>query len=175
MKKHIGSTVALILGILIFSASANKPNIGLIAGPSMILGALSYRSAKNRKLGTVKSTAIRLSLEIAAICIVVAAVMFQSNLKYRIATEPVENFIIPLWVVIAYLVISFKTSKKITAGLAIFIITFITFMVLKADEPVIKTEKDMQYVIDSLDAKKGFDPKAPQNDFQQTMSNYMKE
>ena len=105
MKKHIGSTITLILGILFFLSALTKPNSGLIAGPIMILGALSYRSAKKRNLGTVTSTALRLSLEIAALCIVVAAVMFQSNLKYRIATDPVPNFIIPLWVVIAYTII----------------------------------------------------------------------
>ena len=175
MKKHIGSTIAIILGILFFLSALTKPNSGLIAGPIMILGAFSYRSAKNRKLGTVKSTAVRQFSEIAAICIIVVAVMFQSNLKYRITTDPFPNLLIPLWVVIAYMMISFKTSKKITAGLAIFIISFSTIMVLKADEPVIKTEKDMQYMIDSIDTKKGLDPKVPQNEFQQTMSDYMKE
>lgn len=182
MKKHIGSTIAIGLGVL--SLLAGIPNLSntvtsrtdlFIAGIIMIMGALSYRSAKNRKLGIIKATALRISLEIAAICIIVAAVMVQSNLIYRIATHPVPNFIIPLWVVIAYIVISFKTSKKITAGLAILIVTFSTFMVLKADKPVIKTEKDMQYMIDSIDTKKGLDPKVPQNDFQQTMSSYMKE
>lgn len=175
MKKHIGSTIALILGSLYFLSALTKPNSGLIAGLTMILGALSYRSAKNRKLGTVKSTALRQSLEIAVICIVVLAAVLQSNLKYRIVTDPVPNFLIPLWVVIAYIIISFQTSKKITAGLAIFIGLLSTVMVLKADEPVIKTEKDMQYMLDSIDAQKGLDPKVPQNEFQQTMSDYMKE
>ena len=46
MKKHIGSTIALILGILYFISGLTKGNSGLIAGPIMILGALAYRSAK---------------------------------------------------------------------------------------------------------------------------------
>lgn len=183
MKKHLGSTIALVIGVLsvisgisILAKPSNIPDLDtkniLDTGIIIILGALAYRSAKKRKLGTVKSTILLQCYEIAAICIAVAIVMLKSNLKYRIATEPVLYFLM-LWVVIAYIIISFKTSKKITAGLAIFIILFITVMVLKENEPVVKTEKDMQYLIDSIDAQKGLDPKAPQNEFQQSMSDYM--
>ncbi len=111
MKKHIGSTIALILGILYFISGLTKGNSGLIAGPIMILGALAYRSAKRRKLGTAKSTSFRKYLEITAICIIIAGVLFQKNLPYLIATDPVPNLIIPLWALIAYLIIAIQRSE----------------------------------------------------------------
>ena len=111
MKKHIGSTIALILGILYFISGLTKGNSGLIAGPIMILGALAYRSAKRRKLGTAKSTSFRRYLEITAICIIIAGVLFQKNLPYLIATDPVPNLIIPLWALIAYLIIAIQRSE----------------------------------------------------------------
>ena len=114
MKKHIGSTIALVLGILYFLSGLTNPNSGLIAGPIMILGSLSYRSAKRRKLGSVKSTSIRKYLEVTAICIIIVSVIFQKNLSYLIATDPVPNLIIPLWAIIAYIIIAIKKSDYST-------------------------------------------------------------
>ena len=121
MKKHIGSTIALILGFLSFAGSvANPANPGgLIAGPVIILGALAYRSAKKRKLGEVHNTALRKGLEISALIIIAAAILLQKDLKTLIATDPVPNQIIPLWVIIAYIVIAFKakqSTKKISTA-----------------------------------------------------------
>jgi hypothetical protein len=116
MKKHIGSTIALILGFLSFAGSvANPANPGgLIAGPVIILGALAYRSAKKRKLGEVHNTAMRKGLEISALIIIAAAILLQNDLKTLIATDPVPNLVIPLWAIIAYVVIASKAKQ--TAG-----------------------------------------------------------
>ena len=114
MKKHIGSTIALTLGILSFAGSLNPVNpSGLLAGPIIILGVLAYRSAKKQMLGEVKTTLLRKGLEVSALVIIAAAVLLQNDLKTRIATDPVPNMIIPLWAIIAYIIIASKTKKAI--------------------------------------------------------------
>lgn len=112
MKKHIGSTIALILGLLSFASGVNPGNTsGLVAGPVIILGALAYRSAKKRKLGEVNNSTLRKVLEALALIMIIAAILLQRDLKNLIATDPVPNLIIPLWAIIAYTVITFKTRK----------------------------------------------------------------
>ena len=115
MKKHIGSTIALILGFLSFAGSVANPTnqSGLIAGPVIILGALAYRSAKKRKLGEVHDTSLHKGLEGLALIIVAAAILLQKDLITLIATDPVPNLIIPLWVIIAYVVVAFKAKQAL--------------------------------------------------------------
>ena len=112
MKKHIGSTISIVLGILLLASIPTNPN-GLVTGSIIILGALAYRSAKKRKLGDVNTTLLRKGLEISALIIIAAAVLLQNDLKNLIASDPVPNFIVPLWAIVAYAVISLKT-KDIT-------------------------------------------------------------
>lgn len=114
MKKHLGSTIALILGFLLFAGSVANPSnpSGLIAGPVIILGALAYRSAKKRNLGVVRNTALRKGLELLALIMIAAATLLQNDLKNLIATDPVPNLIIPLWAIIAYIVIASKARQS---------------------------------------------------------------
>lgn len=111
MKKHLGSTVALILGALTLVAGLTQPGSLLVAGPIIIVGALAYRSAKKRYLGEVKNSLVRKGLEGAAIVAIVAAVLLQNDLPRLIATDPVPNLVIPLWAIIAYSIIVFKKPK----------------------------------------------------------------
>jgi len=78
----------------------------------MILGALAYRSAKKRKLGEVKSTLTRQLVEVALLLGICVVVLGQNNLKTLIATDPVPNFVIPLWAIIAYLIAAFIPWNK---------------------------------------------------------------
>ena len=114
MKKHIGSTIALILGFLSFAGSVTNPSnpSGLIAGPVIILGALAYRSAKKRKLGEVRNTALRKGLELLALTLIAAAILLQNDLKNLITTDPVPNLIIPLLAIIAYIVIASRAKQS---------------------------------------------------------------
>lgn len=112
MKKHIGSTLALILGVLLLATGAAKPSSLLIAGPITILGALTYRSAKKRVLGEVTSSILRKGLEALAIVVIVAAVLLQNDLKNQVIADPVPNLIIPLWAIVAYIIIALKTKKE---------------------------------------------------------------
>jgi hypothetical protein len=43
---------------------------------------------------------------------IAAAILLQNNLKNLIVTDPVPNFIIPLWALIAYIVIVSKAKQS---------------------------------------------------------------
>ncbi|MEJ1392118.1 MAG: hypothetical protein RPU34_14720 [Candidatus Sedimenticola sp. (ex Thyasira tokunagai)] len=102
MKHHIGSTIALAIGILsILTGLSNSP-ASVIAGMVIILGALAYRSAKKRKLGTVRSSLSRRAIELVAILTALAVVLLQNDLAFLIQSDPVRNLIIPAWVLVAY-------------------------------------------------------------------------
>jgi hypothetical protein len=115
VAKHLGSTVALILGFVSFAGAlgpATGNHAGLISGPVMILGALAYRSAKKRMLGDVRSTALRQVIEVGAIVLAVLVVVLQNDLKVRIATDPFPNFVIPLWAVVAYFIMTIRAELQ---------------------------------------------------------------
>ena len=111
MKKHLGSTVALVVGVLALVSGLANPGALLVVGPIIILGALAYRSAKKRWLGEAKQSLFRKSLEATAMVVIVAAVLLQNNLVALVVSDPVPNLIIPLWAVIAYSIIAFKKQK----------------------------------------------------------------
>jgi hypothetical protein len=80
--KHLGSTVALLLGSLVFLGAASRIGNGdpaapgaLKAGLVLILGALIYRSAKRRRRGEVASTPARWVLEGIAIVLMFLSVL----------------------------------------------------------------------------------------------------
>jgi hypothetical protein len=80
--KHLGSTVALLLGSLVFLGAASRIGNGdpaapgaLKAGLVLILGGLIYRSAKRRRLGEVASTPARWILEAIAIVLMFLSVL----------------------------------------------------------------------------------------------------
>ncbi len=116
MKKHIGSTISLILGVLSFASGVNyisgvnSDSSGLVTGPVIILGALAYRSAKKRKIGEVNNTLLRKGLEILALVMIAAGILLINDLKNLIIRDPVPYLIIPLWAIIAYVVIALKTK-----------------------------------------------------------------
>lgn len=116
MKKHLGSTVAIVLGVLTFGSGVARPGSLLIAGPIIVVGALAYRSAKKRNLGEVKNSLQRKGLELAAIAAIFAAVLLQKDLANLIATDPVPNLIIPLLAIIAYSIIALKKPKVAQEG-----------------------------------------------------------
>ncbi|HUQ38314.1 MAG TPA: tetratricopeptide repeat protein, partial [Aestuariivirga sp.] len=105
MGKHIGSTIALILGILGFASGLTQLTDMIVGGPALILGALVYRSCKKRKLGEVDNTTLRLVLELTALASIVLLIGLQNDLRNRIIQEPVPNLIIPLCVILAYAIV----------------------------------------------------------------------
>lgn len=101
MKHHIGSTIALAIGVLSILAGLSNPSAS-ITGMVITLGALAYRSAKKRKLGTVRSSLSRPAIELVAILTALAVVLLQNDLAFLIQSDPVPNLIIPVWVLVAY-------------------------------------------------------------------------
>ena len=59
--KFLGSTVAIILGVLYFLGGISQlvqggSSAGVIIGPVMVLGAIAYRSRKRRLMGLKSSS-----------------------------------------------------------------------------------------------------------------------
>ena len=111
VKKHLGSTAALVVGVISLVSGLANPGALIVAGQIIILGALAYRSAKKRWLGEAKQSLLRKSLEATAMVGLVAVVLLQNNLAALVVSDPVPNLIIPLWAVIAYSIIAFKKQR----------------------------------------------------------------
>lgn len=116
-KKHIGSTIAIIVGILL-CLTGFSPTSGLqfrhssiIGGIVAILGALAYRSAKKRALGQLKDTGIQKGFEITVMVVLVVFVLVQHDLLNKAYTNPLGYAIIPLWALIAYVCAFFKRKS----------------------------------------------------------------
>lgn len=118
--RHLGSSIAFLFGCISVIAglsglaqTVDNPQVAgaqkmntLIGGVVMILGALAYRSAKKRKLGEAKSTLARKFLEVASLLLICIVILAQNNLRDLIATDPVPNAVIPIWAIVAYLIIA---------------------------------------------------------------------
>ena len=125
--RHLGSSIAFGLGCIAVIAGlagiahyADDPQMSflkggtLLAGVVMILGAIAYRSAKERKLGEAKWVLARRVLEVALIVLICVVILTQNDLKRRIATDPIPNAIIPIWainVIIAFLPAGFSKRR----------------------------------------------------------------
>ena len=110
---HPGSTVAVVLGVLAFFGAMGGVGSGdhaferlLTAGSVLILGALAYRSAKQRRLGEVASTPLRRVGESVAILLLLLTVLLQKDLANQIVTEPLATVLIPVWALVAYLLVA---------------------------------------------------------------------
>lgn len=113
VNQHTGSTVAIAFGFLALVAGWMKLESSmLVAGPVMILGGMAYRSAKNRWLGEVEETAGRIAAELLAVVSILALVLLQNGIKQRAVENPFPNVIIPLWVIVAYLVVAFRRPQE---------------------------------------------------------------
>ena len=110
MYKHFwGSTVALVFGIfLLFSIFAPldeyPDTVGIFfTGLLIIIGSLSYKSAKKRKLGIVKNTGIRQYLEIAGLMICFVLAIFQNDFFV--------NYVFLVWIVSGYIIVRQKSPR----------------------------------------------------------------
>ncbi len=56
---------------------------------------------------------MRSILEIVAIVVVLLLILLQNDLFRNIVNDPFPNVVIPLWAIIAYLILYFKPHKKI--------------------------------------------------------------
>ena len=70
--------------------------------------------AKKRRLGEVPNTNLRVGIELVGMALLIAAIVLQNDLKRLIAEDPVPNFFIPLWEVVAYGVALIWRRKTVT-------------------------------------------------------------
>ena len=114
--KHIGSTIGIIMGVSLMLTGLTRTESfqSLITGIVVLFGTIAYRSAKKRKLFEVSNTPVRILYEILMVIVSISLVAMQNNLPYLIESDPVPNFIVPLWVIIAYAVIFIR--KPTTTG-----------------------------------------------------------
>lgn len=111
IRRHLGSTLALIVGCLYFlsgisAASRSENTEGFVGGPIIILGAIAYRSAKKRKLGEVKSSLTRKSLEVVILLLICFLAFARNDLREALIIHPFASLIIPVWTILAYLIIA---------------------------------------------------------------------
>ena len=112
-KIHIGSTLGMVLGVLTISAGLQKVDVSFInAGITMLVGALAYRSAKKRKMQQVENTVLRRVIEGLSICGLIALISLRDDLMMLIAEDPVPNFVIPAYVLFAYLIVIARKQKQ---------------------------------------------------------------
>ena len=110
-KKFLGSNIALILGVLTIFAGLAYPSGTLFAGIYIVLGALAYKSLKARKIGLVQNSKLRPTLEVGAIIVVTLLILMQNDLQENMYNDPIPNVIIPLWIIIAYLLLYFRKDR----------------------------------------------------------------
>ena len=111
--KHTGSMTAIIIGILLFSSGVSSmaegiPSGAFAGGLSLAFGALAYRMAKKRMLGTVNQTVIRLVLEVASIVLAMLVIFLQNDIAKLMVAQPLTNALIPMGVLIAYWKVVFR-------------------------------------------------------------------
>jgi len=107
-KKFIGSTIILAVGVLTMVGSLTNPSPMTTLGDSlpglfMILGALAYRSAKQRKLKLVENTKKRKLLEFLALILIAALILTGPDILQLIRDGDITNLFIFVWAIIAYL------------------------------------------------------------------------
>jgi hypothetical protein len=114
----LGSSISLAVGIL--SLIAGLATVGSktkgadpVAGLIIILGALAYRSRKKVFLGLVSSSKTRRVVEIVMVAVVGCSVLLQDDALRRLYEDPVPNVIIPLWVLVAYIWVSFGQRRAV--------------------------------------------------------------
>lgn len=112
--QHIGSTLTIILGVLVIAAGPNAIGTGgdplayYNAGVQMILGAIAYRWAKKRKSGDIPNTSLRKISEGILIFFIASTLVFRRDLGAAIASYPWPTVIIPAWIFVAYLIVTMK-------------------------------------------------------------------
>lgn len=111
MKRHLGSTLSFLFGIITLLQGISNHKLGIMPGIIIILGALACRSAKKRKLGEVKSSKTRKITEGVAIAIIVYIVLSQKNIFDKIYDHPLYFSIIPVWAIIAYFLVNRLKTK----------------------------------------------------------------
>ena len=74
-----------------------------LPGLFMILGALAYRSAKQRKLKLVENTKKRKLLEFLALILIAVLIFIGPDILQLIQDGDITNLVVFVWTIVAYL------------------------------------------------------------------------
>ena len=126
-KRLFLSTLALVLGIVTLAAGAIQGQESLkVGGIYMILGALAYRSAKKVKLEIIKPSTTRFVFELVEMAIIAVLIWFTE--KDLAVNDPVPYLVIPIWAIIAYVVIRFR-NRNLSKNAVVLLLLFLPFIV----------------------------------------------
>jgi hypothetical protein len=97
----------MVIGVIsLIGQLHNWPNVDdepFFGGATMILGAIAYRSAKQRRLGLKQDTVRRRLLEISLLILVFLPIPFAAVLPNGIVHHPWSSLLIPVWSLVANL------------------------------------------------------------------------
>jgi cytochrome bd-type quinol oxidase subunit 2 len=111
MKKHLWTNLAIVLAVFSWVAGIQSLSGNMLAGEVMLLSALACRSANKRRLMEVESTNKRMIYEFVLMFAMFLLVILQNEIKDRIATDPIPNFVIPIICFVFYVVAFYKARK----------------------------------------------------------------
>ena len=112
IKNSLGSSLAILAGLALIMGGIGQPGNSLVAGPVMIIGALAYRSARERQNNPATDTTLRHSIELLGISLIVFSVIMSNNLQRRAIEDPVPILIVPAWAIITYIVAVLKPRNQ---------------------------------------------------------------
>ena len=109
-NKHYGSTIGIIIGVLLFLIPFGSPELMgshyCTTGVLVILGSLAYRFRKKQFLTGKKRFPI---LEIFVAILLLLHLSLGFNRAYE---QPINFLLIPIWIIIAYSSLFFAKNKK---------------------------------------------------------------
>jgi len=108
--RHLGSSIAFGLGCIAVIAGlagiahyADDPHMSFLKGGTLLAGVVMIEA---------KWVLARRVLEVVLIVLICVVILTQNDLKRRIATDPIPNAIIPIWAIVAYLIIAFLPARQ---------------------------------------------------------------
>lgn len=87
---------------------ANASDDNIFGGITAILGAIAYRSAKQRRLQLKPDTRTRVATEAVALGVVCVPFLFAAPIQDGIVHHPWSAVVIPAWSIVAYAIVRFK-------------------------------------------------------------------
>lgn len=114
-SSFIGSTVAMVIGaISLLGQLSHWPSVNddnIFGGVTAILGAMAYRSAKQRRLGLNRDATWRRIAEVALLALVCLPVPFAIVTVDGVVHNPWSSIVVPAWSIIAYLIVRYRRVR----------------------------------------------------------------
>jgi hypothetical protein len=123
MKDYIGVIMAMVIAVISIIAGLSYAGSHegeqkftlVITGVVILLGSLAYLSAKKVMLGKVQFTSQRRITEVMLLIFAGMAIALQNDLLQKIEQDPFPNVVVPLWILLAYLVVALRKRQAFIA------------------------------------------------------------